>query len=803
MSASLKKSLADVLQRKGRTLLVVLAIFIGVAGLTCINMTEDTLFLAFSFSIGSQANQPDMLLAVDTLDPALLPALRSVPDVKAVQYETTFATFWHIERAPGYTSIKIISYPDLHHVPLTPFELVSGRYPQAGEIVLEYGDTALQHVALGDQITVDTATGRTQLRVVGFARTQGVNPAVTDSAQGYMSDVGIQQFAAFATPDHPNHPTRLHFIAVKVTTIRSVDATARELQNLLHAHHRTVQLTAFPASSILPVQQFEGVFSLLRLLVLVAVSISSFLIFTTVTTLITEQTASIGTMKVLGGTRGQIMRSYLVTIGVYCVLATIPGLLVGCVGGFLLASLIAASVPIASGPFVLPPEIIPLALAAGCALPLLTALLPIWNGTRITIREALSAYGVYTGTGFQGQILAHFHLPWLSQTVWLGLRSLFRKRWRVVLVLLMLSSAGMSFLIVQTVTTSINDSIRSTYNRLNADVEVDLEHASFSTMRTQLQTLPNVQRVERYGTSGADTIWGRIVLWGFDPDTQLYHYHLTGGRWLRQEDTNAILLSDDFAARSGIHIGYTLTLTGQSHQSATWSVVGTVQQPVDGIGQVGAAVLPVETLYRFMGIPDTEVADAAMRLLLHTEDHSQAALDQLIDTIGARAQAAAASSDLGKGGGIVNVFLMHNEILRNQRRWSGVYGLLYGVALMIGLAGVLCLALELATAVLERQREIGILRSMGARSWRILQVFWVQGLVLSILAWLIGALLGVPLAYVFLYLFSRLVLPVTLVVDPLAFIVMLIVLLFIATVACIFPARRASKIRIVTMLRYE
>ncbi|MFL5629341.1 MAG: ABC transporter permease, partial [Ktedonobacteraceae bacterium] len=330
-----------------------------------------------------------------------------------------------------------------------------------------------------------------------------------------------------------------------------------------------------------------------------------------------------------------------------------------------------------------------------------------------------------------------------------------------------------------------------------------LENASFSKMRAQLQALPNVQRIERYGTSGANTTWGRIVLWGFDPDTRLYHYQLTSGRWLRQDDTNAVLLSDDFAARSGLHSGDTLTLTGQGNQSATWTVVGTVRQAVDSIGQVGAAVLPVDTLYRFMGIPDNHVTDTAMRLLLQTQDHSQATVDQLTTKIGELALAAVTSGESTKGGSIVNVFLLQNEILRYQRSWVGVYGLLYGVALIIGLAGILCLAKELTNSVLERQREIGILRSMGASSWHIIQVFWVQGLALGILAWLPAALLGLPLAYAFLHLFSSLVLPTTFVGDPLAFVVMLIAILLIATIACIFPARRASKMQIATMLRYE
>jgi putative ABC transport system permease protein len=103
----------------------------------------------------------------------------------------------------------------------------------------------------------------------------------------------------------------------------------------------------------------------------------------------------------------------------------------------------------------------------------------------------------------------------------------------------------------------------------------------------------------------------------------------------------------------------------------------------------------------------------------------------------------------------------------------------------------------------ERQREIGLVRAMGASSWRVAQVFWVEGLALGSIAWCLGALLGLPLAYTFVQFFSRLVIPVDVVVDPLAFLVMLAALLLIVTLASVVPARRASHLRIADLLRYE
>ena len=801
MNIHLKKSLADVRRYKGRTLLVVIAIFIGVLGITGISMAEHTLFSAFEFSIGGQNSQPDIVMAVDQLKPALQPKLGVLANIKSVQYETDFTTLWHVQRAPGYVQIKVINYPDFQHVSLGAFELVSGRYPQAAEeIVMEYGDKGLENINLDDKVTIDTAHGQAQLRVVGFARTPGSNAAVTEKAQAYMSGSAIQQLNAFTTLDQPNRPTRLQLINVKVNSLNQIESVTNELQQTLTSNGVKVLLTGTPSSSTLSLQQYEGVFTLSTILVILAIAISAILLFNTVTMVIAEQIAIIGTMKVLGGMRGRIMFGYLFTVSIYCILATVPGIILGLIGGFLLASAVTSTIPIATGPFEVTADVIGLGLLAGFGVPLIAAILPVWNGTRITVRDALSAYGVRATGGSASPLRRRLSgLSWPSQTTWLGLRSLFRKGWRVTLVLFTLTVAGMSFLIIQTATTSVNNSVSSTYARVSADLEVDTENASFQQLRTQLGALPNVQRVERYRLIGGNTVWGRISIWGFDSDTQLYHYQLTSGRWLRAGDSNVVLLSDALAQRSGLSIGGVITVTNAQGQPANWTIIGTVKQSSDSFGEVGAVVLPEKTVAQFQGTPANVLNDEVSRILLQVRDHSQQSEDQLTNRIGALAM----SSNANKSSGIVNVLRIQDEITRHQRSWYGVYGLLYGVALIIGVTGILALANELATSVLERQREIGVLRSIGASSFRIAQVFWVQGLALGSLAWCIGALLGIPLAYAFLQLFSRLVLPADFVASPLAFVVMLVAILVIATLASIAPALRASRLRIATMLRYE
>src|SRR5205085_9644031 len=146
-SALTRKSIADVTRRRGRTILVVLGIMIGVLGLTTINVTTDAIQASFTYSNNHTAS-PNISFSVQGVDPALTATLKAVPNVQVVQIDTFYTTRWHVAAAPGHVDIDIIGYQDFQAIRLNPFQLSSGRLPGLGEIVLESSDRALQSVAV-------------------------------------------------------------------------------------------------------------------------------------------------------------------------------------------------------------------------------------------------------------------------------------------------------------------------------------------------------------------------------------------------------------------------------------------------------------------------------------------------------------------------------------------------------------------------------------------------------------------------------------------------------------------------------
>ncbi|HKD74535.1 MAG TPA: FtsX-like permease family protein, partial [Ktedonobacterales bacterium] len=377
-----KKAMADVWRRPVRSVLVILGIMIGVAGLTAINVANTAVYSALSYT-SNESQAANIYIDTKSVDPSLLAPVAATSNVAAAQLATIYITRWQVPQ--GHVNLHITAYADLTHVTLNPFQITKGRLPGAGEIVMESSDNALQHVAVGDTVTVETPHGPTALRVVGFARTLGqLNASFNGAASGYMSAAGIAQLANLTQPN---------VVEAQVKDTSKLDQTTGTLYNMLKADHVDVHGYNTDNNPYGP-GPIGGIFTIMRVLAVIALLLTAFLIVNTVTTLVAEQTKIIGTMKAVGGTRGKVVRSYLASVLFYGIVGTALGFAIGIYCGYQLASFIASIIILDLGPFAISPPALIIGAAIGIGIPLLAALVPLWTGTRITVREAMSAYGI-------------------------------------------------------------------------------------------------------------------------------------------------------------------------------------------------------------------------------------------------------------------------------------------------------------------------------------------------------------------------------------------------------------------------
>ena len=770
-----RKSIADVTRRRLRTMLVVLGIAVGVLGLTAINITSNSLNESITFS-ANRSSAPDFSFNVQAVDASLAATLAAVPNVKTVQFDTEYNTRWHTSTTP--VSIDIVAYANFHGVKINTFELISGRLPGPGEIDMESSDRQLQNFAIGDRVTIETASGLQHLRVVGMVRTLGQPGAgFLSFATAYMSEDGLSRITGINSANH---------IDVQLRDTRQVNATARALASVLRAH-RVVIFSAFTPGSNIVQTASNAVFAIMRVLAIIALILTSFLIINTVTTLIAEQIKIIGAMKALGGTRQKVMRSYLLSVGIYGVVGTALGIGLGIFAGYEFLLYLANLFTLDLGAFQVPLSALLISVAVGISVPLLAALLPLWLGTKITVREAMTGYGVSNGKHAPSHTLGR-RITWMPQTIRLGMRSMFRKRGRAVLTLVALMISGIAFLSVSATADSFTTGLNQFVDTYHMDALVATQPLPYDQLRAQMLSVPNVARVERFDDQFVKTRSGQIDLEGVETDTHLYHYRLVAGRWFRGNEQDVLLISDFAAAKLHVKVGDKLTFSNAT-DGATWTIIGEVIDHNNSLSG-GTAITTIDNLYAFAKLP----ANLAAGFMIQARNPSPQAVERMANALDAT---------LTRSGAGPHIQTVQQIMASNQDQFQIVTAILYAVSVIIGLVGLLGLFNTLTISVLERRREIGILRSMGASGWRVARVFWTEGISLAVVAWVAALVADIPAAYAFVNFIGSVLLPLPFTFAPVTLAIMLAFILLIATLASFTPTLSAARARVSDILRYD
>jgi putative ABC transport system permease protein len=771
-----RKSIADVTHRRLRTLLVVLGIAVGVMGLTAINIASDALNRSLAFS-ENRSSLPDLSFSVQSVDPSLASTLAAVPNVKAVQFDTQYITRWHGPSVP--IRMGIIAYANFQDVRINTFELERGRLPGPGEIMMESSDRIFQNFSVGDTVTIETAQGFKQLRIVGIVRTLGLPSAgFLSFATAYMSADALSQLTSTSLAND---------IEVQVRNASQVNSTARVLANVLRDQHVTILSSSTKGNNLDQIAS-DAVFTITRVLAIIALLLTSFLIINTVSTLIAEQKKIIGTMKAIGGTRQKVIRSYLLSVAIYGLLGTALGLGLGIFVGYQFLSFLGNLFTLDLGSFQLAPSVLLIGIAIGIGVPIVAAVLPLWIGTKITVCEAMTSYGVSNGKNGTSRGRFGQRLTWVPQTAWLGMRGIFRKRGRAVLTLLALMLSGIAFMSVQITSNSFDQFLNQLLVTYHLDATVSIKPQPYAEIKAQMLSIPNVARVERLEFMSVKTRQGPFDLAGVEADTQMYQYHLIAGRWFQGDEPNALVISDVVAGKLHLHTGDKITFSDAT-DTATWTIIGEVNDQSNSLDG-GVGITTINNLHSFEGVP----ANLAHGFMIQARDSSPQAVDHMANAL---------DDTLTRAGLSPNIETDQQIVARNQNQFQVLTAILYSVSVIVALVGILGLFNTLTISVLERRREIGILRSMGGTGWRIGSVFWIEGISLATVAWIVAVIVGIPAAYAFVSLIGAVLVPLPCTFVPITPGIMLVFILVIATLASFGPALSAARVRASEMLRYD
>ena len=548
-----------------------------------------------------------------------------------------------------------------------------------------------------------------------------------------------------------------------------------------------------------------GVIDMLLGFSLLGFVLSCVLSATLIAGFLAPQARQVGVMKALGASDRQIVGMYAALVAVLGVVAVAIGVPLGIASGCALARSVGEILNFDLQSMAVPSGIWVSEAAAGVLLPLLLALWPIVRAARRPVREALDDYGVADRTVVRSVSRGGTLLP---AALWLAVRNSLRRRSRLALTLLLLGAAGVLFI------TSLNLSAAWQRNAAAAVVErhVDLEMAfagpqPAAAVLALAMTVPGVRGVEEYSAEGvaiarADGInlthtfpdggHGSLRLDGVRPDGRFLSAPITVGSWLRADVANAahpgVVLNP--AARNffpGVRLGELLRVLVRG-RVLTLQVVGVIDE------HLAPATIYISAADYAAAVEETGMI-RGLRISLGRGDEKSAlaaadALERSLEAAGFHVAEATSKAQIAKAYG------GHFYILIFTLRT---------MASLMAAVGVLGLGSAMSTSVLERRREFGVLRAIGASSRTVLFVVTGEGLFIAMLSLAFAVLLAIPTTLLVANLVRLPVLgPWRCVAYSFAALpVWSTIVCLSAVVASVLPAHRATRLTLHAALAYQ
>jgi putative ABC transport system permease protein len=331
------------------------------------------------------------------------------------------------------------------------------------------------------------------------------------------------------------------------------------------------------------------------------------------------------------------------------------------------------------------------------------------------------------------------------------------------------------------------------------DIRFDQPYAA-DVLEKSMRSIPGVTGIETWGGVAAipqyaDGSYGNgnlfRVLSPPPTGTTLIDPLLIEGRWLQPGDTNAVVLNDAAAQPDQgpqLHVGDTIILSINGGQKTAWQVVGIVREFVAGPSAYANAN-SLEAVTRQQG--------RAGRVLIAVKDHDLTLQKTVSQELERR---------LAEDGFHVAFLLglsFEHQVLSNHVIIMQV--LLMVVSVLLMAVGALGLASTMSMNVMERTREIGMMRAIGASTQAIVRIVIVEGIVIGLLSWLLTDVLAVPVTAIVTSIAGDFFLhmPLHLVIPPWIPLLWLAIVVIVAVVASFSPAWNAARLTVREALAYE
>ncbi len=715
--------------------LIALVLILGTAGVVAALNAQSILKREIAASYAT-ASSPDIALWFDRVEPRFAEIVAAEQGVTST--DARRVVFSRIAAADGtWLPMRLIVMRDFATQKLGLLHLHGGSWPAGhGTILIEQSGQSLLGAGAsgtGGNVRIRTPGGDiVALPVAGFVH----DTAVAPSTQERM----IYAYVTPATATLLGQNPQLDQLLVKMEYRPSTGA-AYELGNALN---ETLARKGAPAlrMEVLPAEHphaalMGAMLRVLGVLSAIAFTCSAALAGYMVSAWMRREVRQVGIMKTLGARWHQIAAQYLALVAPTVLVAIAVALPLGTLIGRAVVRYYAVALNIDVVDWQAPQALLLQEIAFALCIPLIAMILPIVRAARLSPQVAIHDAGIAALPG-AGRLAARL-IKFPGRVRWtFALRNSWRRPWRLLAMLLGLSAGGALLLMTHSNYESFMRVIDASLGNQGHDIEVLLQRTvPAAQLEAIARRVPDVEIAEAWRRAGVNVVPlsgsaaeppptenRRVTLSAYPPDTRLFRLPVVRGRALAAGARNEVIISRNFQDTfPQLQVGSKVDLLFRGRRVGV-DVVGLVEE-------IGAPAI-YTSFATFDAVTDLGDQSSSVR----------------VKTRGDRIELAVSALDRAfLDAGMAPGQIISRNLIRDSldEHFKVVGDVIRMVALAAALVGAIILAATTTLNILERSREIGILRTLGATPPRIAAMFLAEGASITLLGFVLSIALSIPL----------------------------------------------------------
>ncbi len=402
----------------------------------------------------------------------------------------------------------------------------------------------------------------------------------------------------------------------------------------------------------------------------------------------------------------------------------------------------------------------------------------------------------------------------IQESIKIALKNLRKRKLRVFLTLLGIVISVATIFVLISISLGLQNAVEEQFRLLGADkffIQPKGQLAGPGTGGAVVLTQKDVDAIKKVQGIDEVSVWTGssakieykdeirfVFVVGIDLETSSLFteagaYEAEDGRLLKQGDTKDIMIGSQYKHneffKNPVKLGDKIKINEQEFK--VQGILKTVGNPADD----RLIYMPIEEFRQLFNIKERidtivvkiesnediqEVADRTERKLMKSRDVDKKTIDFTILT---------PEEVLAIFGTVLNILT----------------SFLLGIAAISLLVGGIGIANTMYTSVLERTKEIGVMKAIGARNSDILSIFLIESGVLGLIGGFIGVIFGISISKAIEYIaVNQLATTLLKAATPISLIVGCLIFAIVAgALSGILPAYQATKVKPIEALRYE